>query len=79
MISKCTHCGAVDIAIRHREELVRSGNDVVIIPMDVETCEHCGEVFYTPDQIRRLEAARSGRVAGYAEAEPVGTTFAVKA
>ncbi|HKS70150.1 MAG TPA: YgiT-type zinc finger protein [Ktedonobacterales bacterium] len=59
-----------------RDELIDVGDNVFIVPVQVDTCDHCGEHVYDMRTVAELEALearlRSGDFAGFAA---VGTVY----
>lgn len=73
----CPNCGFK--GTMHREihnELLDIENDVFIVPVQVDTCDHCGEHVYDMRTVAELDALeallRSGNFSGFAA---VGTVY----
>ena len=57
MLTKCALCGG-DVKPRKVEKVIRVGNDVVIVSVDAEVCQQCGEAYYTPKTVEKLQEMR---------------------
>ncbi len=80
MIKRCPFCGG-RVRVVTKDLLVQAGVHAALLKGEqVGECEQCGEEFYTPETVRRMEATeerlRQGRVAGL---KPIGTLFVVEA
>ena len=56
---KCVICktGEVHTSAEHRAE-VKVGADRLLVLVEAEVCNECGEVYYSADAVRRLEKVR---------------------
>jgi YgiT-type zinc finger domain-containing protein len=52
---KCTVCHSDNVVTRKVEEEIRVGNDFVIVPIETQVCETCGERYYNRATLRHLE------------------------
>lgn len=52
---KCVICNGLNITKKTVEEEIRVGNDLVFVPIEVLTCDNCGEKYYDRPTLRRLE------------------------
>ena len=80
MIQRCPFCGG-HVRLVTKDLLVQAGVHAALLKdQQVGECEQCGEVFYTPDTVRRMEALeerlRRGDVQGL---KPIGQVFVVPA
>ncbi len=57
MLTKCALCGG-DIKSGKVEKVIRVENDVVIVSVDAEVCQQCGEAYYTPKTVEKLQEMR---------------------
>ena len=57
---KCVICKAGDVraAGEHRAE-VKVGADRLLVRVDAEICDECGETYYSADVLRQLEKVRA--------------------
>lgn len=56
---KCVICKSSDIEITTVDEQIKSGTDIVLIPMNVLVCSSCGERYYDRKAMRKIEEIRS--------------------
>jgi len=56
---KCVICktGDVHASAEHRAE-VKVGADRLLVRVEAEACDECGEVYYSADALRQLERVR---------------------
>ena len=56
---KCVTCktGEVRASAEHRAE-VKVGADRLLVRVEAEACDQCGEVYYSADTLRQLEQVR---------------------
>lgn len=56
---KCVICktGEVHASAEHRAE-VKAGADRLLVRVEAEVCDECGEVYYSADAMRQLEKVR---------------------
>ena len=57
-LDKCPVCGG-EIVEREVEKILRGGNLRKIVKVQAEVCLRCGELFYTPDVVKRFKKIRS--------------------
>ncbi len=74
---KCVICKSAEIEMKTVEEEIKSGTDIVLIPMDVFVCLNCGERYYDRKTIRKMEEMRSGLRNHDLEVEEVGKVLRV--
>lgn len=55
----CVVCNSPDISLKKVDEEIRSGNDIVLVSLDVLTCENCGERYYDRATVRKIEETRN--------------------
>lgn len=73
----CPKCGFKGVLHREvHDELIDIGDNGFIVPVQVDTCDHCGEHIYDMRTVAELEALevrlRSGDLSGFAA---VGTVY----
>ena len=56
---KCVICKGLHIELTTVDEQIKSGTDIVLIPMNVLVCSSCGERYYDRKTIRKIEEIRS--------------------
>lgn len=69
---KCIVCKGSDIQVKMVEEEVKSGRDIVLIPIEVLVCINCGERYYDRKTIRKIEDIRARLKSRELEVEEVG-------
>jgi YgiT-type zinc finger domain-containing protein len=69
---KCVICKSPDIKLGMVEEEVKSGTDILLVPMKILVCEHCGERYYDTKAMRRMEDLRSSLKRKELKVEEVG-------
>ena len=52
---KCPVCGG-QVVEKEVEEILRGGNNMAIIKVSAEVCQHCGERLFMPDTIELFES-----------------------
>ncbi|MCL0046571.1 YgiT-type zinc finger protein [Dehalococcoidales bacterium] len=72
---KCVICKSPDVEKKLVEEEIRSGQDIVIIPIEVMVCLHCGERYYDRRMMRFLEETESKIASKQINLSPVGKVF----
>jgi len=56
---RCVICKSSDIQMKMVEKEIKSGKDIVLIPMEVLVCLNCGERYYDRKTMRKIEEIRS--------------------
>jgi len=56
---KCVICKSSDIQLKMVEEEMKSGTDILLVPMEILVCKHCGERYYDRKAMRKIEDVRS--------------------
>ena len=56
---KCVICKSSDIQNKMIEEEIKSGKDIILIPLNVLVCMNCGERYYDRNTMRKIEEVRS--------------------
>ena len=54
----CVICKKGEVKPARVQAEVKVGNDHLLVPVDAEACVECGEAFYSPEVMRRLERVR---------------------
>ena len=55
---KCVICKTGDVQPGKVQAEVKAGLDRLLIPVEGEICQECGEVYYTAEVLRYLERVR---------------------
>jgi YgiT-type zinc finger domain-containing protein len=69
---KCVICKSSDIQKKMIEEEIKSGMDIVLVPLNVLVCMNCGERYYDRNTMRKIEDVRSRLKQKDLEVEEVG-------
>jgi YgiT-type zinc finger domain-containing protein len=69
---KCVICKSSDIQKKMIEEEIKSGTDIVLVPLNVLVCMNCGERYYDRNTMRKIEDVRSRLKQKDLEVEEVG-------
>lgn len=76
---KCVVCKSSEIQSKTVEEEVRSGKDIVLIPLEVLACQNCGERYYDRKTIKKLEEIKERLKKQEMELEEVGKVLRTRA
>ena len=55
---KCSSCGSDKIELKNIVHTIHGGNNAALIDVSVEACEMCGEILFTPEQVRKFEGIK---------------------
>ena len=69
---KCVICKSSDIQAKMVDEEIKSGMDILLVPMEVLVCMNCGERYYDRKTMRRIEDVRSRLKQNNLKVEEVG-------
>ena len=58
-ISKCSNCGSDRLEIKSITHTISGGNNTAFLDIEVETCQMCGEIFLTPEQVDYFEEVKA--------------------
>jgi YgiT-type zinc finger domain-containing protein len=56
---KCIVCKGSDIEPKAVDEQIRTGRDIVLVPMNILVCSNCGERYYDRKAMRTIEEIRT--------------------
>ena len=56
---KCVICKGSDIELKIVDEQIRTGKDIVLLPMNILVCSTCGERYYDRKSMKKIEQVRS--------------------
>ena len=56
---KCIVCKGSDIELKAVDEQIRTGRDIVLVPMNILVCSNCGERYYDRKAMRTIEEIRT--------------------
>jgi len=51
----CSNCGGGKLVAREVEEAFSVGSDIVLVPIRTKVCSECGERYYAPKALRKLD------------------------
>ena len=75
---KCPSCGSDRVELKNIIHTINGGNNTAMINVKIEACQMCGEVLFTPEQIRKFEDIKNKLEQGLTENFiPVGKNFKV--
>lgn len=69
---RCVICKGSETQMKMVEEEVKSGRDIVLIPMEVLVCTSCGERYYDRKTMQKIENLREKLRRHDLEVEEVG-------
>ncbi len=55
---KCVICKTGNVRPASVEAEVKVGTDRILVPVEAEVCQQCGEAYYSAEVVRRLERVR---------------------
>ena len=56
---KCIVCKGSDIEPKTVDEQIRTGKDIILIPINILVCSNCGEKYYDRNAMRKIEEIRT--------------------
>ena len=56
---KCIVCKGSDIEIKSVDEQIKTGADIILVPMTVLVCSNCGERYCDRNAMRKIEEVRT--------------------
>jgi YgiT-type zinc finger domain-containing protein len=69
---KCVICKGSEIELKTVDEQIRTGRDIVLVPMSILVCSNCGERYYDRKAMKTIEEIRSKLKNQDLEVEEVG-------
>ena len=76
---KCIVCKGSDIEPKTVDEQIRTGRDILLVPMNILVCSNCGERYYDRKSIRKIEEIRNKLKNKELEVEEVGKVMRANA
>jgi len=52
---KCVICHSEDIKVKKVKEVIKIGNDIICVPIEIPVCNSCGERYYDRKILQNLE------------------------
>jgi hypothetical protein len=74
---KCVICKTGDVCPAEVQAEVKVGLDRLLIPVEGELCQECGEAYYSADVLRYLERVREDFSRGVISPPSVGMVYQV--
>jgi len=68
----CVICKGSNIELKTVDEQIRTGRDIVLVPMNILVCSNCGERYYDRKAMKKIEKIRSRLKNQDLEVEEVG-------
>jgi len=68
----CVICKGSNIELKTVDEQIRTGRDIVLVPMNILVCSNCGERYYDRKAMKKIEEIRSRLKNQDLEVEEVG-------
>ena len=56
---RCIVCKGSDIELKTVDEQIRTGRDILLVPMNILVCSNCGERYYDRKAVRKIEEIRT--------------------
>jgi YgiT-type zinc finger domain-containing protein len=56
---KCVVCKGSDIELKTVDEQIKTGRDIILIPMNILVCSNCGERYYDRKTMKKIEEIRT--------------------
>ncbi len=75
----CVVCKGTDIVLKTVDEEIKSGRDILLVPMEVLVCGNCGERYYDQKAMRKIEEIRARLKTKDLKVEQVGKVYRAKA
>jgi YgiT-type zinc finger domain-containing protein len=69
---KCIVCKGSNIEIKSVDEQIKTGSDIILVPMTVLVCSNCGERYYDRSSMRKIEEVRTKLKNNELDVEEVG-------
>ena len=76
---KCVICKGSDIELKTVDEQIRTGKDIILIPMNILVCSNCGERYYDRKAMKKIEDIRAKAKHQDLEFEEVGKVMRARA
>ena len=77
-LSKCIRCGIGKTNIKLVEKILSSNENTVIVKVNAEVCNHCGEKYFEPETVRYFQRIKKElKNKNSKQLIPVGIAFKV--
>ncbi|MCB1193881.1 MAG: YgiT-type zinc finger protein [Leptospiraceae bacterium] len=75
---RCIHCGIGKTTIKNVEKILSFNNNTVLVNINAEVCDHCGERYYEPETVRYFERIKKElKSKDSKQLIPIGITYKV--
>jgi YgiT-type zinc finger domain-containing protein len=74
---KCVICKSGDVAAATVQAEIKVGRDRLLVPVEAEACQECGEQYYAPEVLRHLERVRGDFTRKAISPPSIGRVFQV--
>ena len=71
----CVICKRGEVKARRVEAEIKVGTDHLLVGVDAEVCTECGEAYYPPEAMRRLEQVREDFTRKAINPPAIGTVY----
>ena len=75
---KCVICKTGEVKPTSVEAEVKVGSDRLLVLVDAEVCQQCGEAYYSADVVRQLEKVREDFARKAISPTSIGKVYQVK-
>ena len=74
---KCVICKTGEVRPAFVQAEAKVGSDRLLVPVEAEVCQECGEAYYSSEAMRQIERARDDFARKAITPPPVGTVYQV--
>lgn len=74
---KCVICKSAEIELKNIEEEIKTGRDIVLLPMEALVCMNCGEIYYDRKNMKKINEIKSKLAKQSIQLEVVGKVLLV--
>ncbi len=74
---RCVICKTGEVRPAFVQAEAKVGSDRLLVPVEAEVCQECGEAYYSSDAMRQIERARDDFTRKAITPPPVGTVYQV--
>jgi len=75
---KCVICKTGEVKPTSVEAEVKVGSDRLLVLVEAEVCQQCGEAYYSPEVVRQLEKVREDFARKAISPASIGKVYQVK-
>ena len=74
---RCVICKTGEVRPAFVQAEAKVGSDRLLVPVEAEVCQECGEAYYSSEAMRQIERARDDFERKAITPPPVGTVYQV--